>query len=313
MTTSQINKLPNQHIMNQFLHLPIWFIRAKFLREKRPLQSVIFITNRCNLSCKHCSVYEHQHPISKTIKQIQEELEYSYRKGARFVDFEGGEPTLWTDGEKTLNDLIIIAKQIGFFSCTITTNAQMPFQNSLADAVWVSLDGVGEVHDAIRGQGTFAELEKNISECGHPNLSVNMVVNNQNVTNVSQTIEYAKNSPYIRSISLNFHTPYSGTEHLFLDWKKRAEVIDKILKMKKLGYPIMNSKSGLKLMKDNNFKKQCWISNFILIDGSRLDECPGKSANICDKCGYGMAGEMKSVFSFKIDTLWAGVGLRVKG
>jgi len=298
--------------LKQFLYIAIWFIRAKFFRQKRPLQCVIFITNRCDLSCKHCSVYDHQNPISKKTRQIREELEYAYQKGARFVDFEGGEPNLWTDEGKTINDLILIAKKIGFFSCTITTNAQTVFKNSLADSIWVSLDGVGEVHDAIRGQGAFAALEKNVSECGHPNLSVNMVVNNQNFSHVSQTIEYVKNSPYIKSISLNFHTPYIETEYLFLDWEKRAEVIDKTLKMKDLGYPIMNSKSGLKLMKDNNFKKQCWVSNFILIDGSRLDECPGKLAKICDKCGYGMASEMKSVFSFKPDTILAGVRLRVR-
>jgi hypothetical protein len=44
-----------------------------------------------------------------------------------------------------------------------------------------------------------------------------------------------------------------------------------------------------------------------------LDECPGKQAGVCAKCGYGMAAEMKSVFSFKPDTLLAGFRLRVKG
>ena len=246
------------------------------------------------------------------MKQIEEELKYSYRKGARFVDFEGGEPVLWTEGEKTVNDLIITAKKIGFFSCTVTTNAQLPFNDSIADSIWVSLDGIGEVHDAIRGEGAFAELEKNISQCGHRKVNVNMVINSQNYSNVVQTIEYVKNNPHIKLISLNFHTPYLGTEPLFLDWEKRTEVIDKILRMKKSGYPIMNSKSGLRLMKHNNFKKQCWVSNFIMVDGTRLDECNGKSAGICDKCGYGMASEMKSVFSFKPDTLLAGVRLRMK-
>ncbi|MCL2133607.1 MAG: radical SAM protein [Bacteroidales bacterium] len=299
--------------MKQFLYLAFWFIRAKFFRIKKPLQCVIFITNRCNLSCKHCSVYEHRQPISKTTSQIREELEYAYRKGARFVDFEGGEPTLWTEEGKTVNDLIIIAKETGYYSCTITTNAKLSFHDSLADSIWVSLDGVGEVHDTIRGKGSFAALEKNIAECGHHNLSVNMVINNLNYNNVVQTIEYVKNNPHIKSISLNFHTPYIGTEYLFLDWEERAKVIDEIIKMKQSGYPIMNSKSGLKLMKHNNFKKQCWVSNFILVDGSRLDECPGKYAKVCDKCGYGMAAEMKSVFSFKPDTLLAGMRLRVKG
>ena len=298
--------------MKQLIYLAIWFIRVKFFNQKRPLQTVIFITNQCNLSCKHCSVYEHNQPVTKTINQIREELEYSYKKGARFVDFEGGEPTLWTDKEKTLNDLITMAKQIGFFSCTITTNAQLPFNESLANSIWVSMDGVGEVHDFIRGEGAFAQLEKNISTCGHRKVNVNMVINNLNYKNVVTTIEYAKNNPHIKLISLNFHTPYAGTEHLFLDMEKRTEVIDKILKMKKSGYPIMNSISGLKLMKHNNFKKQCWVSNFILIDGTRLDECNGKSLEICDKCGYGMAAEMKSVFSFKLDTLLAGIKLRIE-
>ncbi len=298
--------------MKQFLYLAIWFIRAKFLGEKRPLQTVIFITNQCNLSCKHCLVYEHQHPVSKTTSQIQEELEYSYRQGARFVDFEGGEPTLWIDGEKTINDLINLAKQIGFYSCTVTTNAWNSFKDNSADSIWVSMDGVGDVHDNIRGKGAFERLEKNISECGHRKVSVNMVINNQNYENVTQAIEYVRNNSYIRSISLNFHTPYAGTEFLFLDWEKREEVIDEILRMKKRGYPIMNSKSGLKLMKDNNFKKQCWVTNFILVDGTRLGECTGRSANICDRCGYGMASEMKSVFSFKPDTLLAGLNLRMK-
>ena len=298
--------------MKQFLYIALWFVRAKFFRIKKPLQSVIFITNCCDLSCKHCSVYEHLHPISKPTKQIREELEFAYQKGSRFVDFEGGEPILWKDEDKTVNDLILIAKQIGFFSCTITTNAQTPFKNCLADSIWVSLDGVGEVHNAIRGKGTFEKLEKNSSECGHNQLSANMVINSQNYTNVAQTVEYVKNSPHIKSISLNFHTPYIGTEYLFLDWEKRAKIVDEVLEMKKSGYPIMNSKSGLKLMKHNKFKKQCWVSNFILADGTRLDECPGKSANVCDRCGYGMASEMKSVFAFKPDTLLAGMRLRVK-
>ena len=298
--------------MKQLFYLAFWFVQARFFGRKKPLQTVIFITDQCNLSCKHCLVYNHTSPIDKPVEKIKEELEYSYRLGSRFVDFEGGEPTLWKDGDKSINDLIILAKQIGFYSCTLTTNARNPFRDSKADSIWVSMDGVGDVHDNIRGQGSFERLEKNIAQSGHPAVSVNMVINNQNYSDVKNAIQYVKDNPYILSISLNFHTPYIGTEHLFLDWEKRSEVVDEILRMRKAGYPIMNSKSGLKLMKHNNFKKQCWVTNFILIDETRLDECTGKSAGVCDRCGYGMASEMKSVFSFKPDTLLAGLNLRVK-
>ena len=111
--------------------------------------------------------------------------------------------------------------------------------------------------------------------------------------------------------SLNFHNPYVGTEYLFLDWEVRAKVIDLIIEKKKAGYPIMNSVSGLKLMKHSKFKKHCWVSNFILSDGTRLPECAGKTAGICDSCGLSMSGEMNSVFNLKLDTIFAGMKLRM--
>ncbi len=76
---------------SEFTYLPFWWIRAVLGRHK-PLQSVIFISDRCNLSCKHCSVYNHELPNDKTFAQIEEELRYCYSLGSRFVDFEGGEP-----------------------------------------------------------------------------------------------------------------------------------------------------------------------------------------------------------------------------
>ena len=73
----------------------------------------------------------------------------------------------------------------------------------------------------------------------------------------------------------------------------------------------MNSVSGLKLMKHNRFKKYCWVSNFILVDGTRLPECAGSVAGVCDRCGFCMAGEMHSVMTLKPDTIFAGLKLRV--
>jgi MoaA/NifB/PqqE/SkfB family radical SAM enzyme len=292
------------------IYLPWWFFKARFFGMKNPLQTVLFISDKCNLTCKHCTIYQLKNPRIKTYEKIKEELEYSYRLGSRFVDFEGGEPTLWRDGDKNLNSLIRLSKIIGFFSATITTNAQIPFSGSEADSIWVSLDGIGNFHDEIRGKGAFDRLVKNIAGANHPQLSVNMVINSLNYTSVEETIEFAQNNPHIQSISLNFHTPYEGTEYLFLDREKRSAVIDLILRKKKAGYSIMNSVSGLRLMKHNRFKKQCWVSNFILPDGTRLTECQGKTAGVCDQCGLSMAGEMNAVFNFRPDTIFAGMKLR---
>ncbi len=298
--------------MRKLIYLAQWFVRAKFFGRRAPLQTVLFISDRCNLQCKHCSVYQKENQHNMTYEQVREHLEYAYRLGSRFVDFEGGEVTIWRDGDYRINDLIDLAKEVGFFSCTITTNAQLPFKGSHADSIWVSLDGVGKYHEEVRGKGTFARLEKNIAECGHKHLSVNMVVNTLNYEAVDETIEYAKNNPAIEQIAINFHTPFEGTEYLTIpDVELRNKIIDKVIGYKKKGYPIMNSVSGLKYMKNmEGFRKRCWVTNFIYPDGSR-GLCIANGTDICNKCGFCMAGEMASVFNFKIDTIFAGLKLRV--
>ena len=294
----------------QFMYLGWWWARA-VLGRRKPLQSVIFISDRCNLSCKHCSVYNHTAPVDKSYAQIREELEYCYSLGSRFIDFEGGEPFLWRDGERTVNDLCRLARSIGFFSCTITTNAQMPFDGSVADSIWVSMDGVGEYHERIRGKGTFERLEKNVAVCGCKALSANMAINVENCDSVAAALEYVAASPYFKCISLNFHTPFPGTEYLEVPHDKRVEIIDMILDYKRRGYPIMNSRSGLSKMKDNNFRKRCWMTNFIFSDGTRKPQCIGAESGICPKCGFCMAGEESAVMELRPDTIFAGLKLRV--
>lgn len=298
-------------MLKELAYLPAWYFENKLLKKEKPLQTVLFITDYCNLNCKHCSESGHAGTTMKSYRQVREELQYAYRQGSRFVDFEGGEPTLWQDGEYRLNDLIYLAKKIGFFSTTVTTNGQKPFGHLAADSIWVSLDGYKKYHDAIRGEGAFAKLDKNIAECGRPAVSVNMAINRINYRSVPDVIRYATANPHLQSVSLNFHTPYPGTEHMELDWETRLRVIDRIIRMKKEGYAVMNSVSGLKCMKKHDFDKACWIANFILTDGTRLAECPGKTAGICSRCGFSMAGEMHSLMKLKPDTVLAGMNLRV--
>jgi MoaA/NifB/PqqE/SkfB family radical SAM enzyme len=306
---SQEKKQRKEMKIKQLFYLPWWFAQARFFGRKRPLQTVLFISDRCNLQCKHCSVYQQENQHNMTYDEVRQHLEYSYKLGSRFVDFEGGEVMIWRDGERRINDLINLAKEIGFFSATITTNAQLPFAGCNADSIWVSLDGIGPYHEAVRGKGTFTRLEKNIASCEHKHLSVNMVVNTLNYESVDETIEYAQQNPAIEMISINFHTPFPETEYLMIDPKLRNEIIDRVIDYKKRGYPIMNSFSGLKKMKNMSFKKRCWVTNFVYPDGSH-GNCIGEGTAICNDCGFCMAGEMASVFNFCPDTIFAGLKLR---
>lgn len=332
--------------VTQYAYLPIWFLKSVVFRQHRPLQTVLFITDYCNLKCRHCFEMGHACTMQKSYQQIKEELEYSYRLGSRFVDFEGGEPTLWRQSadpsdpllpKKTVtgrkdkngnpvldvNDLILLAKKIGFFSCTVTTNAQEDFSWVRADLIWMSLDGYGEYHDRVRGEGAFEKLNRNAGlfyeeqkkrkAAGQKPcvLGCNMAVNRLNKDSVAKVLRYVNESRFIESVAVNFHTPYPGTEDLMLDARTRAAVINQVIAFKKAGYPVQNSISGLKMMKVRGFKKNCWVSNFIITDGTKFKACPGETLGICDDCGFCMAGEMYCVMHLKPDTLLAGMTLRM--
>lgn len=302
-------------MIKQLFYLAQWFVRARFFGRKAPLQTVLFITDKCNLRCKHCSVYGSAGYRQRKFEDILEDMKESYKLGSRFIDLEGGEPTLWKEGDKTINDIIDAAMAMGFFSVTVTTNAQQDFSWIHPNSIWVSMDGVGEYHERVRGEGTFAKLEQNIKNSGKKHICVNMVVNSLNWESLDAAMEYAKANEAIEQISVNFHTPYPGTEYLMLAPEKKVELIDKVLEYKKKGYPIMNSRSGLKRMKKNTLGemklgKECFVTNFIYPDGSR-GLCVGYGTDKCAQCGFCMAGEMSSVFHFCPDTIFAGFKLRM--
>ncbi|MDR3052752.1 MAG: radical SAM protein [Coriobacteriales bacterium] len=304
--------------MGEFLYYASWWFGCKFAGRRRPLQSVIFITDRCNLHCAHCNVVKTGPNVTTmSYEQVREHLQYCYDLGSRIIDFEGGEPQLWRDetacdgAGADLNTLIALAREIGFFSITVTTNAQLPITAD-SDLVWISLDGLQEAHDEQRGKGTFERALENIAACDHPNLNVNMVVTNRNYQDFEAVAQLVKDNPRLNRFSFSFYLPYESRD-LLPSSKQRGAVIDTALALKKAGYPLMNSLAGLKLLRDPQLfidKKQCWISNFIQSDGTRIPTCPGEPAGICADCGFGMGAEMALLFKLNPSMVKAGLTVR---
>ncbi|MCL2680246.1 MAG: radical SAM protein [Coriobacteriia bacterium] len=294
--------------MAQLKGLPyymMWFVQCRILGKRKPLQSVVFITDRCNLDCKHCAIVrEGRHSRSKSLAQLKEELQYCLDLGSRIIDFQGGEPSLWTDDSEEaramcggkpadINTLIDLAQSMGFFSTTVTTNAQAPII-AKSSLMWVSIDGDRTFHDSQRGEGSFDRAMKNIRESDHPKLNANMCVTNENWQDFEKVAEIVQNTPQLKKMAFSFYTPFESHD-LVPTAKQRNAVIDQAIKLKKAGFPLMNSLPAIELMRDpQNYihKSQCWISNFIMSDGTRFSACRGKETDVCNDCGFGMAAEM---------------------
>jgi MoaA/NifB/PqqE/SkfB family radical SAM enzyme len=306
--------------MGEFFYYGWWFFQCKVLGRRKPLQSVIFITDQCNLHCRHCNVVkEGPDCTTRTFEQVRADLQYSYDAGSRIVDFEGGEPHLWrdptvvgADGRTAdVSTLVDLAREMGYFSTTVTTNAQLPI-TATSDLIWVSLDGLQELHDDQRGAGSFERAMRNIDACDHPNLNVNMVITNRNFADFEGVATLVKEHPRLRRFSFSFYVPYESRD-LLPSQEVRDAVIDLALLLKEAGYPLMNSAAGLELLRrPSSFieRRQCWISNFISSDGTRIPSCPGEVAGICEDCGFGMGPEMTLLWSLHPQMVKAGLTVR---
>ena len=285
----------------QLFYLGWWFFRARFLGRRKPLQSVVFVTNGCNSTCRHCThCTKPEGFYCKSFADIEKDLDYCYGQGARMLDIEGVYLSQWKDGELQVNDIFSLAKSKGFFSIsTMVPAADYVAWQALqakVDVLWVSVMGIQD-----------CTLLENLQET-----SLYMVVNNENYQELPAVLEFLQQHKAIQQIAFNFHTPFAETEQLALSQQQREEVINQLIAYKRRGYRIMNSISGLKNMLSLGFKRHCWICNFIYCDGRQSPQCiDNLDSGICQHCGFSMAGEMNAVFSCKPDTILAGIGVRL--
>ena len=291
--------------IGQYFHYAGWFLKAKF-GIKNPLVNTMIIGYACDLKCKHCSIAAHiddmPGPHAMTFDFAVGKMREYFEKGARILFFEGGEPTLWRDGDKDLRDLIRAGKSMGYFVTGYTTHGtNVMFEES--DVVSVSLDGTRDVHDSIRGSGVFDMLMANLEKTTHPNIFANMVVMKPNLDNVRSCVELVAKNRRIKGIMLNFITPPPYELALTLD-EKRA-VVDLAVKLKKEGYPVLNTNRALKELLEEDYSTKCpyWVSAFVLPDGSEYTGCPMKGTESCKKCGFDAVREYRLITRGNIETI----------
>ncbi|MCL1983841.1 MAG: radical SAM protein, partial [Methanomassiliicoccaceae archaeon] len=85
-----------------------WWLGSLF-GSKAPLVNTLVIHYGCNLRCKHCSIHGNSLLITGknelSYGEIVADLELQFKNGARIAYFEGGETTLWKDGDKDLGSI----------------------------------------------------------------------------------------------------------------------------------------------------------------------------------------------------------------
>lgn len=280
--------------LSSFFHFASFGVRTILFREKKPILGTIIVTDKCNLSCKHCSVNNITavvHPYTQMRKEMQE----LYDMGVRILFFCGGETFLWKDGDKTIRDLVVEAKEMGFLIVNVVTNGTYPIDLPEADLILLSLDGDKERHNIIRGD-TYDTIMENIANATANNICFYMAVNQINKEQIVHVCRTARDTQNVRAVSFNFHTPYPDTKELALSVEEKAKCCETIAEMMKEGAPVFNLKSAFPYLIHNNFPTPCY--QCVVMENGKLSIC-GRCIDVpglCEKCGYFFVAEYTLLF-----------------
>lgn len=276
-------------------------ISTILFKRKKAILGTIIVTDTCNLTCKHCAV-NNIASIMYPYEQIQTEMKMLFQQGIRILFFCGGETFLWNDNGKTLRDLVIEAKRIGFDIVNVVTNGTFPIDLPEADIVLLSLDGNETHHNEIRGD-TYSLIMKNIHHATAQNIILYMAINKINQNDIQEVCNTAKNEQNIKAVSFNFHTPYQRTEALFLTAEEKQKCCSIIAQLIDKKYPVFNLKSAFPYIIHNTFKTPCY--QCVVVENGKKYIC-GRCINeqgLCEKCGYFFAAEYSLVFDGNIKVI----------
>ena len=280
--------------LSSFVHFASFGIKTILFKKKSPILGTIILTDKCNLSCKHCSVNNITAVVHPYV-QVKNEMQQLLDMGVRILFFCGGETFLWTDGERTIRDLVIEAKEMGFLIVNVVTNGTYPIDLPEADLILLSLDGDRERHNIIRGD-TYDKIMKNISEATADNICFYMAINQINKDAIEHVCLTARDTKNVRAVSFNFHTPYPDTKELALSVEEKTRCCETISQMMKEGAPIFNLKSAFPYLINNNFPTPCY--QCVVMENGKLSTC-GRCIDVpglCEKCGYFFVAEYTLLF-----------------
>ena len=132
-------------------------IGIKFFHHKPFMYGSADIINVCNLHCTHCYWWLNRKSNEQdglSSEEWRRIIKKTFKKHNTFiVTLVGGEPTLRPD------IIEVFCEEMPRQVCVVT-NATFPLRrHKNLYFYWVSIDGTENVHDSIRGKGTYRKNE----------------------------------------------------------------------------------------------------------------------------------------------------------
>ncbi|MBU3203654.1 radical SAM/SPASM domain-containing protein [Clostridium algidicarnis] len=156
-----------------------------------PIKVFLTITERCNLSCKHCFGNFGQ-GYELELNQIEKILDELIEIGVFQISVTGGEPFIHED----ILEILRLIRDKGFTS-QLTTNGTI-LNKEIIDFLKInkmfrfsiSLEGDELYHDYIRGEGNYKLVKENIKRLldNNVNVGINTVLTSGNIDNIDKML-----------------------------------------------------------------------------------------------------------------------------
>ncbi|MBC8434899.1 radical SAM protein [archaeon] len=192
------------------------------LNKNVPFIAHLHINLSCNLTCKHCSIVQHarKKKISNLFSKedILSAIDEISKVGTPIVSVIGGEPML----DKNTEEFGKRIKSKGMYSILTTNGTFLTEERAKKvvesfDCVRISVDGLKETHDLIRGKGNFEKTLRGIEYLNSFNkrnkskIMLNFVVQKDNEKEMEAVQEFFKDK--CEGVTFIPHSTSNGIYH----------------------------------------------------------------------------------------------------
>ncbi|MEM0156348.1 MAG: PTO1314 family radical SAM protein [Thermoplasmataceae archaeon] len=225
--------------------------------KKFPLIAGHKLQYSCNLKCKMCPFWRREDEVLLTVEDEIRMMESLKRAGVSFIGFEGGEPLLRRD----IGEILYQAKKR--FHTSMVTNgwllkAKLPEIKDSINYLFVSLDGIGELHDKLRGmEGSYRRAIEGIEAASrYVPVSISSTITRDNMHQAEDMVKLASKL----GITVNFQIAfdYSTAEAMSPEKIQLRDTVSRLETLKKEGSPIVNSVAYFRAILDSWYGSDPW-------------------------------------------------------
>jgi len=208
--------------------------------EKVPVLAGHKLLYRCNLECQMCPFWRREDETLLTVPQEVRMMDALARAGVSFLGFEGGEPLLRPDLPQ------ILEEAHARFHTSVVTNGWLLSQRfrdlrEHLEYLFVSLDGMGETHDRLRGiPRSFDRAVAGIRAVGgEVPVAISHTITKDNLGHQEPLVALARELGVRITIQVAYD--YSTADPLAPGREGLRATLLRLLELKRAGAPILES------------------------------------------------------------------------